>query len=263
MAVIDEKLFRAWQSGDAGARDEAWVLLWKALYKFAINVCRRFSQDDFTAKSRAADAFNRTIEELDKRIRTGKVKWKNEELFSHLVIKHLKRRCLDQFRRPLKEQKRTAQIVTPTSSEEEVGGILLSRLISSEDSPEALTLNVDNARAFVCQLAAIRETCRRQARLVEFIRCIEECLKQCLAEIVPPDEDSAAKTGEELLEIAARAGTLNSLEISQRKMNEFIMRSLKIDRNRLDLLWGRLRKELELRVGRLPRGRKQRKRGQK
>jgi hypothetical protein len=225
MTKLDEMLFQAWKSGSEEARQKAWLLLWQTLDAMAVRFCRRLGLDDSAAEEWATQAFCKTIEEIDQKIRLGQVKWENEVSFVAYVRNCLIFRCRDGCRVFWRTSAHTVSL------EDEEGASLLDALGFRGASPEEDVLAAENMRATIRLVAAAWEVCRRQKALADLLKGMKRYLRQCLAEATPPEVDADALTFDQLLD----AAVMENLEVNKTEMYQFLMDSLRISRNTLDL----------------------------
>jgi DNA-directed RNA polymerase specialized sigma24 family protein len=240
MGQLDKAIFCAWKSGDEAAKQKAWLWLWQVLLSEVERFCCQLCHDTAMAQDCAVEAFNRTMKEIEDKIRQGDVGWQGEESFVAYVRKRLRYRCRDECRRRWREQKRTVSLDAPTDS-----GVPLLDLLDlwgfTEKSPEQILFNANGARSTVRLLAALREACRRRKALVEVLHLVEEYLRDALARAVPSEMIKPNMSFDDLLEAVA----MEQLRVIRTEMNKFIMRKLDITENTVNLRMREIRRVLD------------------
>ena len=214
---FDEALFRAWQSGDEGARERIWSLLYRELYTMAVGFCRKLGHPS-TAADNATEAFLRTLGELDPRSNSGSspVEWRGERSFVAYVRHRLVLRCRD----VLRQERAAANRLVAFSEDDDESQTVAHRARVPADQSERvrgeLSLRV------VLQVEACRRACRGRRSLEGVVDAIEAYVRDRLvAAAVRSTENAAALAACTLRELAERA-VPERIEITRDAMYRFV-----------------------------------------
>jgi len=228
--ALDEELFRAWQSGDAEAREAAWTLLWNALSSNAVRFCRRFCRDHATAQECASSAIADAAVDIERRMSADGIAWPGHAPFLGWVSARIIFRCRDQRRDSLRWFNRIVELQPDETDDLEDR---LESRVSRPPTPEEDLLNDERARDGLLRLArdlaALRERCCDSPSLLDVVDQMEGYLRQCLIESLPAVIDATGVTLDELAEIARP----DRVEATKVALYQWIRRQLNIDRNTL------------------------------
>lgn len=198
--TLDERLFRAWQRGDATACTHMWELFHARIYTVAVRFAGRFV-DAPTAEQVATTAFGKAWLELEhggeteessakglglargRRGRKGAIVWKGQPQLEHYVCKLVIRRCRDELRSRWSWLKRLASV---EGNDEESNDDMLEQMAAHETSQDVAIEQLDKARLAVRtaiqRLAVLNELCRNREALLPMIASMRDYLRRCLIE---------------------------------------------------------------------------------
>jgi DNA-directed RNA polymerase specialized sigma24 family protein len=245
---IDEELFRAWQSGDHDARNRIWGQLWRRYYTVSFAFCLKWGLNPDDAREAANDAYTGAWHSLEKQLRKG-LPWTGEANFLEHVEATVIYRSRDALRKRFRWANQRDDLLGDTEEERTER---LERLTpvapnqgADDDPGEVAAVRTQQAVAHIITTLAIwKELCRKQPSLVAFLDAQLEYLRQCVAKSVTDlesDRDPETMTLDELLPYLDR----DRFRAKQNEMNQFIMDTLKINRNQLDTR----RRKIRQRVG--------------
>lgn len=104
MEQLSQETFRKWKANGKEGRNQAWEWMFKRFYQRAVVTCCRCCGCDLqSGEQMAADALNKTFEEIDQKVKTCQVDWRGEKEFSSYAWQRLFKRCLDETRKRAKE----------------------------------------------------------------------------------------------------------------------------------------------------------------
>lgn len=238
---MDEQMFKAWVQGTQAAKNEAWLWIWREFYAFAISTCKAMGGD---AKTWAKEALEDAFLSVDKAVQEGRLLWKGEKLLLSFIWRVVFWRCMDKLRKWGRDQKRRQELIEvpcqPSQEKRYLTQVMLGVWI------EMIEIILEKPERFV-ERQALHETIGKKREwfverpvLHETISGMLQHLRNVFKNAIddPGQADSPAK-----LSSLAREIDLEKLELRKPDLYQFLMTSLKIDRNTLDQRFKRIRAE--------------------
>ncbi len=231
---FDERLFNAWKEGDEAAREQVWAELWAVLHRVAYKYCRGLCRNESAAEEMAEDAVSKTWQLME----GWTIEWQGQDSFVSLATKCLIKQCQGELRTFWRRANRETPVERDSTEDEGDTTNLLDYLgfaeAPAEDRMVTAQLKIEGARETLRLLAAAREACRQkdgtESALAKTIGMTEAYVRRRLVKASVNVKRARKLTVDDLLLEA----DLDDFSLGKERMNRFLMKSLKINRNTLD-----------------------------
>ena len=221
MSDWDERLLRAWASGDEAARQTVWSLFWQRYYQMACRFCSRTCSNKSMAEDCANDGLIAAIEHLERNLQSGQIHGASERSFHSLVTQCVIWRCQDRVR---SENQRTARR-SPDNGV--TGSDPIEALCDERPDPCAILLGREGLRTTLRLLDRAHQACEDRPALASTLEEMRQFIHQALR------AHTGAPDGYPLEKLLSE-NSFETLAIDRFEMNQHLMEVLHISRAALD-----------------------------
>lgn len=226
IVLLNEQLFRAWESGDPSARHDVWEETYEKIYKRAEYLAFRFTNDRDTARRWAHDALLSALAKVERDFveEPGKVAWLGARQFASYMLRGAKYAVMQQWYANTQKTQDSAEVFKDDSEEEWTDNFV----VVPPDQEQAVLVRRAIA-AVVKRLLDQRIICRGRRALIALIDAKLDYIHFCCKRAVP-NEDAQSLGFDE----AAAAMDVRIFRSESEEMSEFVMQQLDLNRRAFD-----------------------------